>query len=547
MSVIYSRANPYSTTTDYHVDTTMKIEPKYSTVYAGDLATDKYRVELLAIMRAKSLELDIDIDNEYIDVLSKLAKAPKDWKPFIAKLKAGKYKKGDMLPTTKVAGQNEGKLLGKDFHQDVRTLFYLLNKVDSTAHKDFVALCHQMRNLDNPALHAAFTPAVDVPDDLSENKVRNAFAKNKVLSMVRQGYNTKSILEFLDTLYDTKTTAQFKPVINKITIEDDGQILYDGQKILTYVAGPVRIFTLMGAKLEWNTVGKDKWILKYQTPYAKKPASAYLAGDVKEMNSGKWEGVEQLMKVRPALMKEARALRKAGDPVGAIIEFLYHTAARLGSVKKNELGEETGGGPIALRWQEHAVVTKKRVLVKYSGKGQGGKSVFQEHAIPNEAPTLGLYQWLLKKLLSDRALAAKNGLDINEMYVFGSLDKSGNPVPLSPTPVRAFIKKYAPDASPHKFRHVKGTELAIAELNKVRLPENVTQTQAKKLFDAAIEAVGKELGHYNIKVDGEAKISVNTAVKSYIDPNVTLGFFKRANVEVPKTIMNAVKAAMTEK
>ena len=524
----------------------MKIEPKYPTVCAGDLATDKYRVELLAIMRAHSLGLDINIDNEYIDTLAKLAKIPKDWKPYVTKLKTNKFPLGGNLPTTKVAGQNAGKLIGKDFHQDVRTLFYLINKVDSTTHKDFVSLCHQMRNVDNPALHAAFTPAVEVPDDLSENKVRIAFAKNKVLYMVRQGYAAESIIKFLDTLYATSTLKQFKPVIRKITLQDDGQVLYDGQKILTYTAGPIRIFTLMGAQLEWNLAGKDKWLLKYQTPYAKKPASAYLASDVKEMNSGKWEGVEQLMQVRPALMKEAKALRKTGDAVGAIIEFLYHTAARLGSVKKNELGEETGGGPIALRWEEHAVVTKKRVLVKYSGKGQGGKSVFQEHAIPNQPPTIGLYQWLLKKLLSDRELAAKNGINIRDMYVFGSIDKSGDPTPLSPSLVRAFIKKYAPDASPHKFRHVKGTELAIAELDRISIPDNVTQSQAKKLFDAAIEAVGKELGHYNIKVDGEAKISVTTAVKSYIDPNVTLGFFKRAGVEVPKTIMTAVKAAMQE-
>ena len=525
----------------------MKIEPKYPTVYAGDLATDKYRVELLAIMRAHSLGLDINIDNEYIDTLAKLAKIPKDWKPYVTKLKTNKFPLGGNLPTTKVVGQkNTGKLMGKDFHQGIKRLFYLINKVDSTAHKDFVELCHQMRNIDNPALHAVFTPAVEVPDDLSENKVRNAFAKNKVMSMVRQGYDTANIIRFLDTLYDTSTINQFKPVIRKITLQDDGQVMYDGQKILTYTAGPVRIFTLMGATLDWNASGKDKWILKYQTPYSKKPAPAYLASDVKEMNSDKWKRVDQLMKARPALMKGAKALRKSGDALGAIIEFLYHTAARLGSIKTNELGEETGGGPIALRWQEHAVVSTKRVLVKYSGKGQGGKSVFQEHVIPNEEPTLGLYRWLYNKLLSDRVLAAKNGVDISEVYVFGSWDKSGNPVPLAAESVRAFIKQYAPNASPHKFRHIKGTEIAIAELNKIDIPKNITQTQAKKLFDTAIEAVGKELGHYNIRVDGEAKISVNTAVKSYIDPSVTLGFFERAGVEVPQSILNALKAAKNE-
>ena len=96
-----------------------------------------------------------------------------------------------------------------------------------------------------------------------------------------------------------------------------------------------------------------------------------------------------------------------------------------------------------------------------------------------------------------------------------------------------------PEATPHKLRHLRGTRLAITELDlasaKLLKSRKLNQASVDTAFKAALTNVGRILGH--VKGIGAGQTTVwTTAAKNYVSVSVMEGVyaaFKAAGIRPP--------------
>ena len=93
----------------------------------------------------------------------------------------------------------------------------------------------------------------------------------------------------------------------------------------------------------------------------------------------------------------------------------------------------------------------------------------------------------------------------------------------------------------HKFRTLRGTMLAATALGKSPFKNRATQPSAAVVnawLKKQLEAVAKELGHFT-----NGKLTINTAIQNYIDPQLLEDFFKDAQVRPNAVIARSILLA----
>ena len=94
----------------------------------------------------------------------------------------------------------------------------------------------------------------------------------------------------------------------------------------------------------------------------------------------------------------------------------------------------------------------------------------------------------------------------------------------------------------HKFRHVRGTSIMEKFLKNAERMMSVSPTAAEveKVFWDGAREVAIALHHSVIKDGGEIP-NERTSVKSYINPELTLSWFSKYDIDLPRSIQKILR------
>lgn len=242
--------------------------------------------------------------------------------------------------------------------------------------------------------------------------------------------------------------------------------------------------------------------------------------------------------------------------LNVMLEVVYQVACRSGHRVGNTGGEETFGLTV---WKaSHVTINNPRfdretkkvltgaVAVQYPGKDNQP----QHHYIPMAGPThasstSGSYPYVGKSASTIallKTIADKNGEDF--LWVVRAGEGKGRRI--TAQVLNKHLKEISgeQDYTLHKFRHAKGTGIALRLLeawpyNREKNSHDYFDPKlVEKEFQDAMLAVGKELGHFNKGV-----VTWRTAVINYVDPGTSRKFFDLAGVRIPEVIAAEIRKA----
>lgn len=253
----------------------------------------------------------------------------------------------------------------------------------------------------------------------------------------------------------------------------------------------------------------------------------------------KWNPVNDLIK---NLEKVKTAWRKAmltGDAsakvYGYLAELLYWTSGRIGA-KEGSTDGKTTYGISSLLGQHLVSATPQKVKIIYIGKsGQKQTHIIDlnpKNATSSDKRALtALLKWLTsrKNKTSKDALVFTTGVGRINTFDFSKWMRkiSG-------------ISKF----KNHMIRYMRGTaiaqkafEIAKGEAMKLKKSNKLSQKEADRIFKAAVIPVAQSLGHFL-----NDKPNINTSIKSYIQPDMMINWYKDVGMRAPTNVMDALES-----
>lgn len=353
------------------------------------------------------------------------------------------------------------------------------------------------------------------------NKLRaemNAVPKNFVMNLVRS--SGKPYLP-VRKVYDELRQAGIKvhPVPAEFSGMVDDQLRYytvEGKQLNGTPAGEVRM------NPQYDPNQDNTYVCEAKAPMAKNFTRIYTIDYKAGTTKQKFEKVAQFDKKAASLRKKwLRQFKQDGvatkDGILAMMcELVYQTSGRIGSTANKTDGQATYGLTTLL--VEHYKKRGNDRIIEYKGK----KAQTQKHKLSSTNPN----QRLLIEAL-DFLTEGKRRKD--RLITFGKRGISGNLI-------NKYLKSIGMPAgvTVHKFRTLKGTQMAKAVLDKSPLLTRKTKptaAQTNKWLKSALERVAKELGHFS-----NGKITVATAIANYIDPSILEEFYDNVGVRMPANI-----------
>lgn len=229
--------------------------------------------------------------------------------------------------------------------------------------------------------------------------------------------------------------------------------------------------------------------------------------------------------------------------MACMLEIVYQVACRSGHRIGNTGGEDTYGLTVWMKKHVKAVGTKldpaTRALspgyveVKYPGKDNQP----QHHLLPMQP-------------LSHMAQAARAAgmlyrfLEDEDDFLWVVREGARAGARITADRLNGYLKEISgnSDFTLHKFRHAKGTGIALDalsrwEYNLEKYPgASFPQLEVERAFQAEMLAVGMALGHYN-----KGEVTWRTAVVNYVEPTVSRQFFDLAGVRLPTAVEAALR------
>ena len=211
----------------------------------------------------------------------------------------------------------------------------------------------------------------------------------------------------------------------------------------------------------------------------------------------------------------------------SVAMIVYRTGMRVGtSVKARSISGEKSYGAMTLLCNQ-VTLRANRAEFKYAGK----KQVAQHYIInvENKADKV-----LIENLAEFKL--DKKGTDL----LFSYETMTGKWKRLQPAELNAYLKRTGYPAGIHKIRHVRGTNLAVALLNKeVWKPSAKDRSLANRQRSAEdfikqkiLKPVAQLLGHRS----KEGKDIWSTSIQNYINPTPIIAWFTQHGLRVPKWV-----------
>ena len=256
----------------------------------------------------------------------------------------------------------------------------------------------------------------------------------------------------------------------------------------------------------------------------------YTEEAVKGWREERFEAVDNftpmIASVRSDWLKRIRSKNTKEQRLAILLEMLYWCSARIGSANNEAAGVKTFG--ISTLRGQHIRFLSNKLVVEYIGK----TGVKQKHVL---VPTTPQQKYIVKTLLEWKAEGGASGV---------LFDLKGNyEVPPSNSTVNTFFRACgAPsDVSVHKLRHARATSMMMQLLKSKQMPyvnvvknelkptrDKPDQREAEMAFRTLAKEIGAELGHST----GE-QVTEMTALANYINPTLTLNFFKTLGLRLP--------------
>lgn len=202
------------------------------------------------------------------------------------------------------------------------------------------------------------------------------------------------------------------------------------------------------------------------------------------------------------------------------VEMVYETQARIGASDKagtTKTGTKQSTYGLLTTRAKHYSFKGNVLVIAYPGKS----GVRQIHRIsPRDKPSKGIIE-KVKLLLEGKQpndyLFEHDGtiLKYKDVYIF--LKSLGVP----------------PKVTIHTFRKLKGNQIFLEALEKIKPPKTVTLKWVNDAVKKAATEVGKELGHVN-RSQGKDKVTPATSLKAYIDHDLIRKFYDDHGQRVPK-------------
>lgn len=253
----------------------------------------------------------------------------------------------------------------------------------------------------------------------------------------------------------------------------------------------------------------------------------------------KWTPVNELTKniekVKAAWRKALINGQGSAKVYGYLAEALYWTSGRIGA-KEGSTDGATTYGISSLLGQHLVSATPQKAKIVYVGKsGQKQTHILDLNAKnmnANDKKALGLLlKWLAarKSKVSKDALIFTTGVGRINTFDFSKWMRKV-------TGISKFKN--------HMIRYLRGTaiaqkslEEAKAEANKLKKSNKLNQKEADRIFKAAITPVAEGLGHFL-----NEKPNINTSIKSYIQPDMMINWYKDIGMRAPTNVMDALEA-----
>jgi hypothetical protein len=196
--------------------------------------------------------------------------------------------------------------------------------------------------------------------------------------------------------------------------------------------------------------------------------------------------------------------------LAAIVELLYSTSLRIGGEGNATAGETTYG--VTTMLVGHIKLTPSAIEISYLGKKKGLNTAVYKTNTPVAKKVRRILSTLLK---------GKNKDDMVFTY-------KGKPVKAAA--VRAYLLEKNIPLSPHKFRNIAATRMAMDLLKKApfKKSEKPKQSAVESWVKKEFEKIGELLSHRT----GD-KVTSSTALKSYIDPGVLIKYFDDLGLRKP--------------
>ena len=258
--------------------------------------------------------------------------------------------------------------------------------------------------------------------------------------------------------------------------------------------------------------------------------------------TAKRDAIYTLIEMLPELQKKWRKDLGSDDEEthlkALMLDVLFWSSCRSGHGDGNTGGQTTYGLSV---WRRKHVHIKPNfndkptlfpaVDVIYQGKdNQPQHHVFKMNGTP-VATLLAMQYWNTRK--------DKNGLRKGDDY-FWVVPSTG--VHITAQKLQTYLRKLTgvSEITLHKFRHARGTRLALKALESFNLTsDNSSISEIEKGFQHEMLAVGKALGHYN-----KGEVTWRTAVVNYVDPLVSKAFFTKAGISPPPVVQAELDALL---
>jgi hypothetical protein len=224
--------------------------------------------------------------------------------------------------------------------------------------------------------------------------------------------------------------------------------------------------------------------------------------------------------IRKKWLKDLKSDEETRYIPAAMMEIVYLTAQRIGTPGNKAGGQATYG--LSTLLVGHVKKRGNSILFDYLGKD----GVRHKHMIKAETLETKRIVQIITELMAGKKRA-------DPLFTTGTRDYNARMI-------NSYFRRLAGSkVHIHNIRHMRGTKLASEILENSPLLSRkvaVQQTEAERWFKQAMTKVGSLLGHVR-GVGTLQKITPGTAIKSYIDPELSRDFFRKLNLRIPKWLM----------
>lgn len=200
--------------------------------------------------------------------------------------------------------------------------------------------------------------------------------------------------------------------------------------------------------------------------------------------------------------------------IAAMLEISYQVGCRIGGKDNETDGVPTYG--LTTLMVHNVQIDSDTLSIRYLGKKKHEQSHHFKAVGTSGRKVLSIVKQLIR------------GKKPNDL-VF--VDERGKPI--TDNIVRSFMKDIGLSISPHNFRHIAGTKMAIPILKGCPYTAK-TATQTK--VDAWVRDNLKPIGEFLHHASGSGVVTGMTAVRSYIDPQVMIDFYTKLGLHVPSWV-----------